>query len=229
MSHALRSGVPQEREANNHTQDDPLGVEAFRDNNTAAALGCISRKRQHRHRAQLRELEPAAQAEQGPILAPPATDCPPAKPACSSSKKTPPSIAWSSSAIPMPTIGSSSPRRASSPPTNGKLHPGKTRTNPRWVHSIDLAVRKGGVKEWEGRRQVRRRSLSRRHTSNLIYVTQHGFIAIIPEEKEVTGEGKAPNGSMALDLSCRKHDEKSFTRTPVSSASKSTTTSRPAT
>ncbi len=96
--------------------------------------------------------------------------------------------------------------------TNGKLHPGKTGTNPKWIHSVDLAVRKGGVKEWKDAAKFGVEVYRDANTSNLIYVTEHGHIAIIPEETEVKGEGKAPEWLHGLDLSCRKHDEKSFTK-----------------
>lgn len=95
---------------------------------------------------------------------------------------------------------------------NGKLHPGKTGSNPKWVHSVDLAVRKGGVKEWKDATKYGVEVYRDANTGNLIYVTEHGFIAIHPEEKEVKGEGKAPDWLHGLDLSCRRHDEKAFTK-----------------
>src|SRR5439155_12817835 len=51
---------------------------------------------------------------------------------------------------------------------------------------------------------------------NLFYIPENGFITIIPEEKEVVLEkdkpGKAPEWLHGLDLSCRKFNEKSFTK-----------------
>jgi len=96
--------------------------------------------------------------------------------------------------------------------TNGKLHPGQTNKNPKWIHSVDLQVRKGGAKEWKGAAKFGIEVYRDGGTGNLVYVTEHGFIAIIPETKEVTGEGKSPEWLHGLDLSCRKHDEKSFTK-----------------
>lgn len=96
--------------------------------------------------------------------------------------------------------------------TTGKLFPGAGNKNPKWVHSVDLAVRKGGVKEWKDATKFGIEVYRDGNTGNLVYVTEHGHIAIIPETKEVTGEGKAPEWLHGLDLSCRRSDEKSFTK-----------------
>jgi hypothetical protein len=95
---------------------------------------------------------------------------------------------------------------------NGKLFPGKTGSNPKWIHSVDLAVRKGGVKEWKDATKFGIEVYRDANSGNLIYVTEHGYIAILPEEKEVKGDGKAPDWLHGLDLSCRKHNEKAFTK-----------------
>ena len=94
--------------------------------------------------------------------------------------------------------------------TTGKLFPGAANKTPKWIHSVDLAVRKGGVKEWKDASKFGIEVYRDGNTGNLIYITEHGFVAIIPETKEVTGEGKSPEWLHGLDLSCRKHDEKSF-------------------
>jgi hypothetical protein len=96
--------------------------------------------------------------------------------------------------------------------TTGKLFPGATNKAPKWVHSVDLAVRKGGVKEWKDAAKFGIEVYRDGNTGNLVYVTEHGFVSIIPETKEVTGAGKAPEWLHGLDLSCRKHNEKSFTK-----------------
>lgn len=96
--------------------------------------------------------------------------------------------------------------------TTGKLFPGASGKNPKWVHSIDLSVRKGGVKDWKDAEKVGIEVYRDAGTGNLIYITQHGYVAIVPETTEVKGEGKSPEWLHGLDLSCRRHDEKSFTK-----------------
>ena len=93
--------------------------------------------------------------------------------------------------------------------TNGKLFPGVANKTPKWIHSVDLAVRKGGVKEWKDAAKFGIEVYRDGNTGNLIYVTENGSIAIIPEVKEVPeGKGKAPDWLHGLDLSCRKHRRK---------------------
>lgn len=91
--------------------------------------------------------------------------------------------------------------------------PGK---DPEWIHSVDLQVRKGGVKEWEKAAKFGIEIYRDGNTGNLIYITENGFLAIYPEETQVVipkGQaGKAPEWLHGLDLSCRKSDEKSFTK-----------------
>lgn len=96
--------------------------------------------------------------------------------------------------------------------TTGKLFPGAANKTPKWVHSVDLAVRKGGVKEWKDATKIGIEVYSDGNTGNLVYITEAGNLAIIPETKEVApGKGKSPEWLHGLDLSCRKFDEKSFT------------------
>lgn len=99
---------------------------------------------------------------------------------------------------------------------NGKLFPGVTGKTPKWLHSVDLQVRNGGVKEWKDAQKFGIEVYRDGNTSNLVYVTENGFLAILPEEKEIVLEkdkaGKAPEWLHGLDLSCRKFDEKSFTK-----------------
>ena len=97
--------------------------------------------------------------------------------------------------------------------TNGKLFPGAGGKTPKWVHSVDLQVRKGGVKEFKDAAKFGIEVYSDGNTGNLVYITEHGFVAIIPETKEIPADkGKSPDWLHGLDLSCRKHDEKSFTK-----------------
>ncbi len=97
--------------------------------------------------------------------------------------------------------------------TNGKLFPGASNKTPKWVHSVDLQVRKGGVKEFKDAAKFGIEVYSDGNTGNLIYVTENGAIAITPELKEVPADkGKSPDWLHGLDLSCRKSLEKSFTK-----------------
>ncbi len=95
--------------------------------------------------------------------------------------------------------------------TNGKLFPGVKDKTPKWVHSVDLSVRKGGVKEWTDAAKVGIEVYRDGNSQNLVYVTEAGQIAIIPETTEVKGEGKAPDWLHGLDLKCRRFNEKAFT------------------
>jgi hypothetical protein len=97
--------------------------------------------------------------------------------------------------------------------TNGKLFPGAGGKTPKWVHSVDLQVRKGGVKDFKGASKFGIEVYSDGNTGNLIYITEHGHVAIIPEGKEIVPDkGKSPDWLHGLDLSCRKTDEKAFTK-----------------
>jgi hypothetical protein len=96
--------------------------------------------------------------------------------------------------------------------TNGKAFPGVSNKAPKWVHSVDLAVRKGGVKEWKDATKVGIEVYRDGNSRNLVYITEAGVIAILPETTEVKGEGKSPDWLHGLDLSCRRSDEKAFTK-----------------
>jgi hypothetical protein len=94
--------------------------------------------------------------------------------------------------------------------TNGKLFPGTKNKDPKLVHSVDLKVRKGGVKEWTDATNVGVEVYRDGNSQNLVYITEAGQIAILPESTEVKGEGKAPDWLHGLDLKCRRFDEKTF-------------------
>jgi hypothetical protein len=85
------------------------------------------------------------------------------------------------------------------------------RAPPKWVHAVDLSVRKGGVKEWKGAAKYGIEVYRDVNTGNLIFICETGAIAVSPETTPVKGEGKAPDWLHGLDLKCRKHDEKAFT------------------
>jgi len=82
---------------------------------------------------------------------------------------------------------------------------------PKWVHGVDLSVRKGGVKEWPGAAKFGVEVYRDGNTGNLIYVCgETGTVAVTPESTPVKGDAKAPEWLHGLDLRCRKHDEKAF-------------------
>lgn len=84
---------------------------------------------------------------------------------------------------------------------------------PKWVHSVDLSVRKGGVKDWKDATKFGIEVYRDGNTGNLIYVcSETGRVAVIPEATTVKGEGKAPDWMHGLDLSVRKANEPSFTK-----------------
>jgi hypothetical protein len=98
--------------------------------------------------------------------------------------------------------------------TTGKLFPGGPGKDPKWVHSVDLQVRKGGVKDWKDAAKYGIEVYRDGNTGSLIYVTEHGHVAMIPEYTEVkeVKETKSPLWLHGLDLSCRRSDEKAFSK-----------------
>ena len=96
--------------------------------------------------------------------------------------------------------------------TGAKTKAGGGNAAPKWLHSVDLSVRKGGVKEWKGAAKFGVEVYRDGNTGNLIFISETGQIAVSPEATPVKGDGKAPEWLHGLDLSCRKHDEKSFTK-----------------
>jgi hypothetical protein len=86
---------------------------------------------------------------------------------------------------------------------------------PKWAHSVDLSVRKGGIKEWKGAAKYGVEVYRDPNTRNLVFISENGHIAVSPEPaglKIDPKEAKAPDWLHGLDLSCRKHDEKAFTK-----------------
>jgi hypothetical protein len=85
---------------------------------------------------------------------------------------------------------------------------------PRWTHSVDLRVRKGGVKDWKDAAKVGIEVYRDNTTGNVIYISETGAIAVLPETSETKGgtEGKAPAWLHGLDLACRKNNEPNFTK-----------------
>jgi hypothetical protein len=95
--------------------------------------------------------------------------------------------------------------------TTAKSTPAAGAAPPKWIHSVDLSVRKGGVKEWKGAAKYGVEVYRDSNTGLLIFISETGSIAVAPETVTVKGDGKAPDWLHGLDLSCRKHDEKAFT------------------
>jgi hypothetical protein len=83
---------------------------------------------------------------------------------------------------------------------------------PQWIHSVDLSVRKGGVKEWKDAAKIGVEVYRDANTGNLIFISETDSIAIAPETVTAKTDAKAPDWLHGLDLSCRKHDEKTFTK-----------------
>lgn len=91
---------------------------------------------------------------------------------------------------------------------------GSSERKPKWTHSVDLRVRKGGVKDWKEAMKYGIEVYRDNSTGNLIYICETGNIAVIPDATETKPglEGKAPEWLHGLDLACRKHNEPSFTK-----------------
>src|SRR5207247_2101816 len=68
---------------------------------------------------------------------------------------------------------------------NAKGNQGNPGQKPEWIHSVDLKVRKGGVKEWKGPNEYGIEVYRDGNTGCLVYVTENGFVAIAPEGKKV--------------------------------------------
>jgi len=95
-------------------------------------------------------------------------------------------------------------------PAAGKVFGGSKA--PKWVHSVDLNVRKGGVKDWKDAAKVGLEIYRDGNTGNLIYVSETGSIAVAPEAGESKAVDKSPSWLHGLDLSVRKSSEPTFTK-----------------
>lgn len=90
--------------------------------------------------------------------------------------------------------------------------PGAGAKPPKWVHSVDLSVRKGGVKDWKDAAKYGIEVYRDNSTGNLIYICDTGSIAVVADRADGKSEGKAPEWLHGLDLSVRKSNEASFTK-----------------
>ena len=93
-----------------------------------------------------------------------------------------------------------------------KTKPDAATSAPKWLHSFDLSCRKGGVKDWKDARKVGVEVYRDGNTGNLIFISETGAIAAIPEGTPAKGEAKAPAWLHGLDLSCRSAGEPTFTK-----------------
>jgi hypothetical protein len=85
--------------------------------------------------------------------------------------------------------------------------------SPKWMHSVDLSCRKGGVKEWKDAKKFGIEAYRDNNTGNLVYICHSGAIAVLEgSDAAPAAEGKAPVWLHGLDLYCRNHDEKDFTK-----------------
>jgi len=86
---------------------------------------------------------------------------------------------------------------------------------PKWFHSIDLNVRKGGVKDWKDASKFGIEVYYDGNTGNMVFISETGAVAVAPSEgapEAVKGGGKAPEWLHGLDLACRKFNEPNFTK-----------------
>jgi hypothetical protein len=81
---------------------------------------------------------------------------------------------------------------------------------PEFNHSIDL--RNGGPKEWNAASKIGIEVYKDANTGNLVYVTDGGYVAVIPEAGEAKDKLKAPSWLYHLDFYVRKFDEPKFTK-----------------
>jgi hypothetical protein len=102
----------------------------------------------------------------------------------------------------------------STAPGTGAIKETEAPKAPKWVHGLDLKVRKGGVKEWGKDTKVWSIEVFRdENNGNLIYICESGMIAIVPgfEGAEApTPKAKAPEWLHGLDLKVRKGGQPDF-------------------
>jgi hypothetical protein len=102
---------------------------------------------------------------------------------------------------------------------DGTANTGAPGKDPKWVHSVDLAVRKGGVKDFDGAAKFGIEVYADGTSNGLVYITENGLIAVIPNVKNIAPPDPkakvkpvAPEWLHGLDLSCRRYDEVAFTK-----------------
>lgn len=83
---------------------------------------------------------------------------------------------------------------------------------PKWAHSVDLSVRKGGIREWKDAPKIGVEIYRDRNTSSLVYISETGSVAVVPETKELVASDKAPAWLHGLDLAVRRASEPTFSK-----------------
>jgi hypothetical protein len=83
---------------------------------------------------------------------------------------------------------------------------------PKWIHSVDLLVRKGGTREWKEAIKYGLEVYRDANTGNFVYICQTGHFAVVPGSPDTKGEIKAPEWMHGLDLACRRYNEPNFTK-----------------
>ncbi len=94
----------------------------------------------------------------------------------------------------------------------GRLADSGDLKSPQWLHSVDLKVRKGGIKDWDSK-EVKAYGIEvyqDLNNGNLVYICQTGSIAIVPSKAFVESENKAPDWMHGQDLQCRKYGQANF-------------------
>jgi hypothetical protein len=87
---------------------------------------------------------------------------------------------------------------------------------PEWLHGLDLKVRKGGQKDFDG--QTKTYGLEvflDKNTNNVIYICETGSVAVVPAKaglKAPTEKPSEPVWTHGLDLKCRKFKAENFTK-----------------
>jgi hypothetical protein len=94
--------------------------------------------------------------------------------------------------------------------------PDKDVKEPEWMHGLDLKVRKGGQKDFDG--QTKTYGLEvflDKNTGNVIYICETGSLAVVPAKPGLSAPTKSPSEPIwthGLDLKCRKFGKEDFTK-----------------
>ncbi len=92
---------------------------------------------------------------------------------------------------------------------------------PVWLHGLDLKVRKGGQKDFDGTTKTYGLEVFHdENNGNLIYISETGSISVVPNKKSLTAPTKEPPAepvwTHGLDLKVREAGKKDFTKdTPL--------------
>jgi len=84
---------------------------------------------------------------------------------------------------------------------------------PAWLHGLEFRVRKAGESDFTTKTaNFGAEVFKDENAGNLVYVTQEGFIAVVPGGTTSGGETKAPKWLAGLELKVRKAGESDFTK-----------------